>query len=505
MAHDPSDHQHHAAAPAGAVDAFESLDPDDWPALRALAHRMIDDAFDDMQSVRERPVWRQVPAEIASAFTTPAPRTPEGAESAYREFRERVAPYRLGNDHPRFWAWYLGTGTPIGALAAFLAAAVNGNAGGANHAGNLVEQQVVRWCADIVGFPEGTSGLMTGGGSMANLIGLAVARSVHAEGDVREGGLRAQAQDMVVYASSETHTSNQRAVELFGLGRASYRQLPVDQGYRLDLGALERAVTEDRAAGRRPCCVIGNAGTINTGAVDDLTAIADFCAREGLWFHVDGAIGAMACLSARLRPQFRGIERADSLALDLHKWMHVPFEAGLALVRDEAAHRRTFTLTPDYLEHTVRGIAAGDTWFSDYGMQLSRDVKALKAWMAFKTHGLDVYGRLMERNVEQAQRLAARVEREADLELMAPVGLNIVCFRAAPAGSSEAERDALNRELVLQVQESGVAATSYTTLRGRYCLRAAIANHRTRDDDIDLFVDTLLDLLPTSAAAVAGS
>ena len=488
--------------PEGAA-AIETLDPDDWAAFRSLAHQVVDDTLDDMERLRARPVWRPTPPDLQAAFTTAAPREGQGVEQVYREFRETVAPYRMGNDHPRFWGWYMGNGSPVGALAAFLAAAMNSNLGGGNHVANEVEQQVVGWCAEVVGLPEGSSGLLTSGASMANLIGLAVARQVHAPVDVRSAGLRAQPAEMVVYASRETHSCNQRAVELFGLGNRSYRKIEVGADYRLELPALERAIAEDRSAGRTPYCVIGNAGTINTGAVDDLAAIADVCSREGLWFHVDGAIGAMAGLAPRLRPLLRGIERADSVALDLHKWMHVPFEAGVALVRPATDHRLTFTLTPDYLEHSVRGLAGGDVWFSDLGPQLSREFKALKAWMAFKTHGFDLYGRLMQRNVDQAEYLAERVEREPELELMAPVGLNIVCFRAVPAALDERSRDRLNRELLVLLQESGVAVPSYTTLNGRYCLRVAISNHRTRTEDLDLLLDTVLELMPHAASAVA--
>jgi glutamate/tyrosine decarboxylase-like PLP-dependent enzyme len=240
--------------------------------------------------------------------------------------------------------------------------------------------------------------------------------------------------------------------------------------------------------------VIGSAGTVNTGAIDDLNALADLCQEEDLWFHVDGAIGAVAVLADNVRPQLAGIERADSVALDLHKWMHIPFEAGCIIVRSEKAHRNTFSLTPEYLAHETRGLAAGHLWFSEYGLQLSRQFRALKVWMSIKEHGLDRFGRMIARNVEQAHYFGELVENDPALELMAPIGMDIVCFRFNPGGLDEAGLNALNKEILMQLHESGVAAPSYTTLNGQYCLRIAIANHRSRLEDFDLLAREVVRL-----------
>lgn len=491
--HDPTSR---ATAP------FETLDPTDPSALRRLAHRMIDDAFDDLASRRDRPVWQPMPETVRDGFQAPVPRDGVGAEAAYAQYRADIAPYLMGNDHPRFWGWYMGTGTMTGALGAFLAAAANPNLGGGNHSAVEVEKQVVRWCAEILGVPLDAGGIMVSGASMANLVGWTVARHVHAGVDVRAEGVAAAPAPLVAYASAEVHSCHARAAELLGLGSRSLRLVPTDDAYRIDLAALRRAIAEDRAAGRKPFLVVGNAGTINTGAVDDLNALADLCAEEGIWFHVDGAIGAMVGLAPALAPLVRGIERADSVALDLHKWMHVPFEAGVVLVRDAQAQLAAFTTTPSYLAQAPRGLAGGATWLSNFGVQLSRDFKALKVWLSWMERGVDVYGRMMQRNVDQAKRLAARVEREPMLELLAPVVLDIVCFRVRPEGWSEERIDALNRELLMRMHESGVAVPSYSVLGGRYCLRVAIGNHRSRDDDFDLFVDALLTMAKDVAQAM---
>jgi glutamate/tyrosine decarboxylase-like PLP-dependent enzyme len=467
---------------------FESLDPQDWDEMRQLAHRIVDDALDYIHSARERPVWRPVPDEVAERLATQAPREPSPPSEVYRD--------PMNTTHPRFWAWYMGSGTVMGALADFLAAAMNPNLGGANHVAPLVEKQVISWIRDMMGFPADSSGLLTSGASMANFTALAVARNSNGGYDVRRQGVRAAPGDLTVYASTEVHSCNQKAVETLGLGTAGLRYVPVGDDYTMDLKALERMVADDREAGKRPFCVIASAGTINTGAIDDMNGIADICRRHGLWFHVDGAIGAVAILADSVRPLLAGMERADSIALDLHKWMHIPFEAGCVVIRDASAHRDSFALVPEYLqrESDDRGMASGALWFSDYGLQLTRQFRALKVWMSVKEHGLDRFGRMMARNVEQARYLGRLIEAAEKLELTAPIGLDIVCFRFNPGGLDTEGLKELNREILAELHESGVAAPSYTTLDGAWCLRVAISNHRSRDEDFELLVKEVLKL-----------
>lgn len=468
----------------------ETLDPADWEAFRALAHRMVDDTLDHLATLRDRAAWQPMPPEVRAALDEPLPRGGEGEEAAYAQFRERILPYPNGNLHPRFWGWVQGNGTPVGMMADMLAAAMNPHLAGFDQAPARVEHQVIHWLAELFGFPLDSGGVLVTGGTMANVLGLAVGRHARAGWDVREEGMQGGPM-LTVYASTETHGWVRKAVELMGMGHRALRSVAVDDLDRIDLDALAAAVREDRAAGHRPLCVIGTAGTVNAGASDDLAALADFCAAEGLWFHVDAAFGAWAYASDALRPRVAGMERADSLAFDLHKWGSLPFECACVLLRDAEMHRATFASPAPYLARTERGVIAGGLPFADRGIDLTRGFKALKVWMSFKAHGVDAITRLVEQNVAQARHLADRIEASPVLELLMPVQLNVVCFRYAPADLAEAERNAVNQEILIRLQEDGIAVPSGTLVRGRYAIRVANVNHRSRLEDFDALADAV--------------
>lgn len=472
----------------------ETLDPQDWSEMRSLGHRMLDDMIDYMESVRERPVWQPIPEPVKASFDRPLPLEPQPVDEVYQEFLENILYHPMGNIHPRFWGWVIGTGTVTGMLAEMLAAGMNPNLGGGDQVPSYVEAQVLDWCKQMLGFPRDASGLLVSGGSMANLIGLAVARNARAGFDIRQEGLQSGHKMLTFYGSTEVHSSIEKAIELMGVGMNAVRLIPVNADFQIDLKALQVAIDSDRAAGFQPVCVIGNAGTVNTGAIDDLEALADLCQRERLWYHVDGAFGALAALSPELKSRVAGMQRADSLAFDLHKWMYVPYEIGCVLVRDEEAHRRAFSLTPDYLAHTTRGLAGGKIWFSEYGIELSRGFKALKAWMSFKEHGIKKYGRMIQQNVDQAQYLGRLVDDDPRLERLAPVSLNIVCFRFKGVNLKGVDLNALNQEILLCLHEQGIAVPSYTTLNGNYCLRVAITNHRSRFEDFEILFKEVIRL-----------
>ena len=473
--------------------AEETLDPVDWHETATTAHRVVDEAVAYLRDIRMRPAWRDMPADVRETFTEPLPREPRPLAEVLRAVSENVMPYPMGNVHPRFWAWYMGSSNMTGALADFLAAIQGSNLGGGNHAAVLMERQVIEWCRQMVGLPAGTSGTLTSGGSMANLLALTVARNVKAGIDIREEGVAALPRPLRFYGSDQIHSCHRKAVEALGLGNRALRRIPSDAEFRIDVSALKAAILEDRAAGLLPACIIANAGAVNTGAIDDLEALAELAAEEDVWLHVDGCIGALLAIAPRGRQLVKGLERADSLALDPHKWLHAPFDVGCCLVRDAAAHRGTFAATPEYLEPASRGLATGH-WLYELGLQTSRGFRALKVWTSLKEHGVEKFGRLIDQNIDQARHLARQADTHPLLRLMAPVAINIVCFRYDPGGMDEQALKALNIEIMLRLQENGTAVLSDTTLRGSHCLRAAICNHRTRYEDIDLLVAEILRL-----------
>lgn len=465
----------------------ETLDPDEWSDALAVSRRILEDAVAYLRDIRDRPVWREPPADVRAFFETPLPREAQPLAEVYRDVAMTVMAYPMGNIHPRFWSWYMGSSNFTGALGDFLAAIQGSNLGGGNHAAALMDQQVVDWCKAMVGFPASASGTLVSGGSMANIIGLAVARSAKADVDVREFGVGAIGKPLRFYGSDQIHSCHRKAVEALGLGNRALRRIQTGSALRLDLEALRVAIARDRADGFRPCCVIATAGTVNTGAIDDLPALAALAAEEDLWLHVDGCIGALIAIAPKNAWRVAGLEKADSVALDPHKWLHAPFEAGCVLVKDAAAHRGAFSVTPEYLESTPRGLASG-AWLHDWGLQTSRGFRALKIWMSLKEHGVEKFGRLIDQNVDQAHHLSALVDVEPALELVAPTNINIVCFRYRRPGLDAAALKALNTEIMLRLQEDGLASLSDTTVHGAHCLRAAINNHRTRDEDLELLV-----------------
>jgi aromatic-L-amino-acid decarboxylase len=477
----------HAREDDAAAPAEETLDPANWSEALSLSHRIVEDAVAYLRDVRDRPVWQAMPGDARARFATPLPRAPEPLADVYQTVAETVMRYPMGNIHPRFWSWYMGSSNFTGALGDFLAAVQGSNLGGGDHAATLMDQQVVNWCKEMIGFPAAASGTLGSGGSMANMIGLTVARNKKSGLDVRECGVAAIEKPLRFYGSDQLHGCHRKAMEALGLGNRALRRIPSDGGLRIDIRALGRAIAEDRAAGFQPACVIASAGTVNTGAIDDLVALRALAAQEDLWLHVDGCIGALLAIAPENAYRVAGIDKADSVALDPHKWLHAPFEAGCALVRDASAHRDAFAVAEEYLETTTRGLASG-VWLHEYGLQTSRGYRALKIWMALKEHGIEKFGRLIDQNIAQARYLTDLMKAEPLLELVAPTNINIVCFRYRPADADRAALKAINSEIMLRLQEKGIAAVSDTTVHGEHCLRAAINNHRTRRSDLELLV-----------------
>lgn len=478
------------------------LEPQDWPAFRATAHRMVDDMVDWMQTIREKPAWQAPPPAVQEAIQEPLPESQQPLDAVYEDFLKLIAPYNKGNIHPRFWGWVEGSSLPVGVLAEFLAATLNPNLGIGDHSPVYIERRVIDWCKSMMGFPDSASGLLVSGASTANLTGLAVARN-NAQSNIRQKGLHSLEKPLTVYASVETHSCLQKSLEVLGLGTDAMRKIPVDNHYRIRIPELRAAIREDRKKGLLPFCLIGNIGTAGTGSIDPLDELLAVAREEKLWFHIDGAFGALAYLVPEFRKPLAAMTEADSLAFDLHKWMYMPYEAACVLIRDTEAHRRSFHIAPSYLLKHESGIAAGPEPFNHYGISLSKGFTSLKIWMGLKTYGLQAFADTIEQNIRQARYLAEKIEKEPKLELMAPVALNVVCYRYKPADYPEERLDALNKSIVMAVQDQGIAVPTSTILNGHYVIRAAITNHRSRFDDFDLLVKETIRIGTEMAATTA--
>lgn len=462
-----------------------SLDPKNWKAFRKTAHAMLDVSLDRMESSCEGRVWTPVTDELAKNIREPLPLGPSEYEDITVALEE-IIPYAPGNIHPRFFGWVNGAGTPSNILAEMAGAAMNVNAGSRNHVAPHIEQQVIRWMAEVMGMPKETSGLVVTGTSMATIVALKAARDFHQKKyeDTNPDAC------LVGYTSEQAHSCIGRAFDLLGICKENLRKIKCNENFEMDLDTLKAQMDEDRAFCHIPFAIIGSAGTVNTGAIDDLEGIADICEAEDLWFHVDGAFGATAILSKQAKARLSALSRVDSLAFDFHKWWQVNYDAGCVLIRDPLIHRQAFARRPEYLRGKERGLAGGDFWAVDYGPELSRGFRALKVWTHIKTHGVDAIKEIVERNISQAQYLEGLVKASSKLEILAPVSLNICCFRY----KFETDADQKNNDMVVQLQESGIAAPSTTTINGKLAIRVNITNHRTQQSDLDLLVKAIIEI-----------
>ncbi len=459
--------------------------------FRKLGYRAIDLIAANLERLqtRQEPARRAVPQDLREELLhAPLPQNGSDPAGLIEYVAENVLPYPLGHVNPRFFAWVNSPAAPISVLGELLAASMNSSMAGGDQAGVYLEHAVLDWLKEIMGLPLSSGGILVSGGSMASTVGLAVMRHVKSQGgDVRGKGFNLERSPMVVYTSSEGHSCIQKAVELLGIGNDYLRRVPVDADFRMDVNALRAQIQADRAAGLRPVCVAASAGTVSSGAIDPLDAIADVCAAEGLWFHVDGAYGGLGILCEEVRPLYQGIERADSLGIDPHKWMYIPVECGCALVRDRQAMRDTFSAIPPYLRDD-----RSMPWFSEFGPQQSRGFRALKVWLALKQVGVQGYRHLITRDIRLARYLRQCIRSEAELELLSDGPLAATCFRFHPQGADPAGLDELNRQVIAAVQREGQVYLTSTALAGQFVLRANIINFRTAESDIDLLVESVL-------------
>ncbi|UCG37465.1 MAG: aminotransferase class V-fold PLP-dependent enzyme [Candidatus Bathyarchaeota archaeon] len=467
----------------------ETLDPKDWDALRKLAHEMLDDMLTYQQNLRSQP--SSSPSRNAvNEICVPLTQEGEGEEKVYEVFQQNILPYTMPHTRPRFWGVVAGTGTPYGMLVEMLRAGMNG-AQEAFLAEAHVHAQVIKWIKEMLDFPEEAGGVLVSGGSEANFTGLAVARNAKANVDMKTKGVQKLNQRMTLYCGDETHHCLERSVELLGLGNEALRWIPTDDNCRIRLDALEKAIKDDKKRNNHPFCIIGCAGTVNSGAFDDLKALAGLAKRENMWFHVDGAFGAWVKISNTHRHLADGMEDADSLAVDLHKWMCMPYSIGCTLVRDRLAHYSTFVYGHEarYLKSAFDQVEDQITNPHSLALPLSRNFTSLKAYMLLRAYGRRKYSNIIQQNIDQTNYLAEIIESDPKMEITAPVVSNIVCFRYRPKALSELELEKLNKSIYSDLNKISFWMVSDTTIKGRYMLRACNVNHRSRKQDIDFLLD----------------
>jgi glutamate/tyrosine decarboxylase-like PLP-dependent enzyme len=461
--------------------------------FRRLGHQLIDTIADFVESLPHRRVTAGASPSAVRAALGEGPLPEHGAPAGeiLAHATARLLDQSLFTGHPRFFGFIISSSAPLGMLADLLAAAVNPNCGAfvLSPVATEIERQSIRWMADLLGYPAGCGGLLVSGGNMANFVAFLAARRARAGWDVRTEGLRDGPSQLVVYASRETHTWIQKAADLFGLGLNAIRWIPTDAGHRMDVAALHRAVGEDRTAGRKPFLVVGTAGTVSTGAIDPLDEIARVCRDHDLWFHVDGAYGAPAAALPESPAALKALALADSVAVDPHKWLYAPLEAGCTLVRDPKHLAEAFSFHPEYY---VFGAPGGEppTNFHELGPQNSRGFRALKVWMGLRQAGREGYIRMIRDDIALAKALHERVAATPELEALTH-GLSITTFRYVPPGvdlrdpATVKYLNELNTAILQRLQAEGEAFVSNAVVEGRFALRACIVNFRTTQRDIE--------------------
>jgi glutamate/tyrosine decarboxylase-like PLP-dependent enzyme len=469
----------------------DTLDPENWEKFTELGHRMLDDMINYLKNIRDTP--HMFPTEEAiQKIQIPLPKKGEGEKKVYEIYKKNILPYSTKYTKPNFWGFVVGTGTPFGMLTEMLNGAMNGDEEGF-HASHYTNQQVINWIKQIMDYPSEASGVLVGGGSEANFTGLAVGRNAKARLDMKKNGVQGQREKMVLYCSDQTHHCIERAVELLGLGNDALRWIPTDDQLMIKMDSLRDSIEKDKKQGHHPFCVIGNAGTVNSGIFDDFNALAEVCKRENMWFHIDGAYGSWLKLSDKYSKLVDGLERSDSLAVDLHKWMNMPYGIGCTLVKDRLAHFSTFVFG-----HEAEYLKTADEMMEDVmgdpaylSLDLSRTLYSLKAYMLMRAYGRDKYCRLVEQNIEQIHYLAELVRLEPRLEITAPLVSNVLCFRYVHEGVGESDLDGVNRMILGELWKINWGMISDTTIKGKYMLRACNVNHRTRYSDFDILVEQI--------------
>lgn len=452
----------------------QRLDPQDWASFSAEMHDLLDQCLVRMQSASELP-WRPKPDNMADGLRLDTNQMASGTKHTFNQLIQDIMPYATGNTHPSFFGWVHGTGLPVSVGAELVAATMNSNCGGRDHGAVEVERAVLDWLLRVSGLPDGSSAVLTSGTSQATILALSAARTRLFGVSVRKTGIRSLAQ-VAVYVRSGTHSCVAQALDAMGHGTDVLRVVAVDDDLRMNVDALKNAVAEDLAAGIIPLAVVGTAGAVNTGAFDPINDLADFCEEANIWLHIDGAFGFWTVLAdSPWKHLVRGMGRANSIACDFHKWMSIPYDCGACMIYDRDIHREAFSSRPSYLESQDSGLAGGDLWFCDYGLELSRGFRALKVWAAIKAIGVKAFGNAITDNCKQAHLMGELVKESDLLELVHPVVSNLCCFTANGRDPNA---------IAAQLQMSGEVVFSTTNIKNTPCLRAAIVNHRTTSKDV---------------------
>tara|TARA_B110000305_G_C19426653_1_gene633968 strand:+ start:529 stop:1995 length:1467 start_codon:yes stop_codon:yes gene_type:complete len=477
------------------IDDKKTLDPSDWEAFRREGYAAVDQMVDHLSNVRERPLWRPLPDKVTSMPHEALPITGIPLTDVVAEFKDKVMPYSNGNVHPRFFGWVQGAGSATGVIADLYASMLNSNLGSRDHAPIYLERLVINWMLKLFDMPKGASGQLVTGTSKATMLALVIARNKALGIKDKSSGLRKIDRQLIAYTSGESHFSVKKAMDVIGVGSENLHIIPTNERNEINVATLKQQITIDRAAGMVPFAIVAVAGAVNTGAIDPLSAIADLCEAEKIWFHVDGAFGGLLVLSDDLKHKVKGIERADSVAFDFHKWMQVNYAVGALLVRDETYHFESFSSDQAYLTIHGRGLAGGDKpWPNNYGVDLSRGFTALKVWFQLKEHGVKNLAHVIEKNCAQAEWLEQQVIANSQLEMMCKVSLNITVFRYIGTNILPDRLAKINKEIVIQLHEKGIAAPSETNINGQVVIRTALCNHRTTKEDLSLLMSEVCRL-----------
>jgi len=465
-----------------------SLEPKDWESFKECGKQILVDLFNYIEDIDNEKVWKPMSKGTIEKLEEPIPVECQSIEESYQEFLETILKTNSPmNIHPGFFGWVMGCGNPVGVLAEMLAAGMNSNVIGGTQVPCKVENQVIDWLKSLFGFGHYSSGVLTSGCSEANLIALTVARNQVENSKVKQQGLCGIKEKMIFYTSVERHHSVDKAIEIIGVGSNNLHLVPVNEEFQMDINALEEMIVNDQEAGYYPIGVIANLGTVNSGAVDDLSKIYEITTRENLWLHVDGAFGALAALTEKYKKLGNILNKVDSLAFDLHKWLYMPYGVGCVLVQNQKSHYETFAASSEYINHR-------EVWYSDYGFELSRGFDALKVWLCMKTYGLNKYKALIEADLKKATYLGELILRYKELELLSPVSLNIVCFRYRGKKTDDEQINSINKRILMSLQFEGKVFPSETSLNGKYAIRVSIANYKCQKNNLEYLVKRVLEI-----------